>query len=76
MAECLGWVKDGEPDKRRVSYAADKLKRDKLVTYARNVWKLTKPGEEAAVDAAADRHSAEAIEAFVAKANRRYGDDE
>ncbi|WP_413813578.1 AAA family ATPase [Mesorhizobium sp. Root157] len=75
MAESLGWMKDGEPDKRRVSYASDKLKRDKLVTYARNGWKLSKPGEEAATEAAADRHSAEAIEAFVAKAKRRYGDD-
>lgn len=76
MAESLGWSKDGEPDKRRVSYAADKLKRDKLVTYGRNGWKLSKPGEEAATEAAADRHSAEAIETFVAKAKRRYGDDE
>ncbi|RWO53698.1 AAA family ATPase [Mesorhizobium sp.] len=75
MAESLGWrTKDGSPDKRRVSSATDKMK--KLVTHTGRKWKLTAAGEDAAIDAAADRHRAQSIAGFVGKAVGRYGGDD
>ena len=76
MAEALGWSKDGAPHKDRVRWATDKLKRSKLVTYVRSTWKLTAQGENAAVDAANDRHRADAVAGFVSRQTVRYGDSE
>ena len=60
MAEALCWcTPTGEPNKDRVRHAKDRLYKRKLVDVARKGWKLTKRGHEAAVEARADRHSAE-----------------
>ncbi|TIL95153.1 MAG: hypothetical protein E5Y73_08450 [Mesorhizobium sp.] len=64
------------PDKRRVSSATDKMK--KLVTHTGRKWKLTAAGEDAAIDAAADRHRVETAATNIARLveNSRYGDDD
>jgi hypothetical protein len=60
MAEALCWyTPTGEPNKDRVRHAKDRLYKKKLVDVARRGWKLTKKGNEAAVEARADRHRTE-----------------
>lgn len=67
MAETLGWQKDGAPDKRRASSATEKLKRSKLAEYARNKWRLTKAGTDAATDIKTERHAAAAVSRLVSR---------
>jgi hypothetical protein len=60
MAETLCWhTPTGEPNKDRVRHAKDRLYKRKLVDVARKGWKLTKKGNEAAVEARADKHAAD-----------------
>lgn len=58
MAEILGWQKDGQPHKRRVSMATEKLIRAKLANHVGRKWKLTAAGLDAASDARAERFKA------------------
>lgn len=76
MAGALGWQdKDGAPDKRRASYATEKLKK-KLVTYdeRRRKWTLTAAGQEAAIEVRQQRHVASNIAAMVARSTARDDD--
>jgi hypothetical protein len=60
IAEALCWFTGGGvPHKDRVRRAKDRLCNRKLVEVARHGWKLTRKGNEAAVEARADKHSAE-----------------
>lgn len=74
MAESAEWMKDGEPDKRRVQTATDRLKRDRLVKYEARKWKLTETGFEAVVDAKARRHASRAA-GLVARMRGDHGDE-
>jgi AAA domain len=49
IAEHLGWMTDGKPDRWKVQRAMDTLNEDKLVhqTRKKGSWKLTEKGEEA-----------------------------
>ncbi|PWJ87810.1 AAA domain-containing protein [Mesorhizobium loti] len=67
MAEILGWQKDGEPHRRRVSMATEKLTRAKLANYTGRKWKLTAAGQDAASDAKAERFKAEQAAASVSR---------
>jgi len=77
MAERLGWKReDGSPDKRRVSSATEKLKKDKLVEYKRNKWRLLPAGQSAAVEVRTERHRAAGVSAFAARVSGEFGDAE
>ncbi|WP_457154819.1 hypothetical protein [Mesorhizobium sp. P5_C1] len=67
MAEILGWQKDGQPHRRRVSMATEKLTRAKLANYTGRKWKLTAAGQDAASDAKAERFKAEQAAASVSR---------
>lgn len=57
LAEDLRWLTaDCEPDKSRAHNATDRLKRRGYVSYELRSWKLTKRGEEAAVETAQTEH--------------------
>ncbi|MET4032291.1 AAA family ATPase [Bradyrhizobium barranii] len=72
MAETLCWcTPTGEPNKDRVRHAKDRLYKRKLVDVARKGWKLTKRGHEAAVEARADKHSAESAARLSAGLTRK-----
>ncbi|RVD40384.1 AAA family ATPase [Mesorhizobium sp. M4B.F.Ca.ET.215.01.1.1] len=76
MAGALGWQdKEGVTDKRRVSYAAEKLKK-KLVTYdePRKKWTLTAAGQVAATEVRQRRHVSSNIAAMVARSGARDDD--
>lgn len=55
LAEFLGWMKDGEPDKRRAQSSTERLKRAGVIIYEVGTWRLTARGQTAAT-AAAQRH--------------------
>ncbi|TIT08842.1 MAG: hypothetical protein E5W86_28085 [Mesorhizobium sp.] len=72
----MGWQdKEGVTDKRRVSYAAEKLKK-KLVTYdePRKKWTLTAAGQVAATEVRQRRHVSSNIAAMVARSGARDDD--
>jgi hypothetical protein len=61
LAESVHWhMPNGDPDKGRVRRAKDRLYKKKLVDVARKGWVLTKKGHDAAMEARADKHEAEA----------------
>lgn len=67
IAESLDWFKDGTPDRRRVQSATERMKRDKLVKYEANKWKITEVGREVVVDAKARRHAAQSAADFATR---------
>ncbi|UGX92433.1 helicase RepA family protein [Bradyrhizobium barranii subsp. barranii] len=72
MAEALCWcTPTGEPNKDRVRHAKDRLYKRELVDVARKGWKLIKRGHEAAVEARADKHSAESGARMAADLTRK-----
>ncbi|RVD70779.1 MULTISPECIES: AAA family ATPase [unclassified Mesorhizobium] len=75
MAGALGWQdKEGAPDKRRVSYATEKLKKEKLALFARRKWTLTAVGQEAATEVRQQRHLRSNIASMVARSAARDDD--
>lgn len=73
MAESLSWYTvTGEPNKDRVRHAKDRLYKKKLVDVARRGWKLTPKGREAALEARADKHSAESAAKLAASLMRTH----
>jgi hypothetical protein len=68
VAEAAGWRgSDGKAHKRRAQSVLNKLRSSKLAVLERKGWKLTKVGEEAAVDVRTDRHWAAVGTAVAAK---------
>ncbi|QKC90572.1 hypothetical protein EB230_20820 [Mesorhizobium sp. NZP2234] len=75
LASELGWRDaEGDGDKRRAQTVTDRLKRGQFAIYEVGAWKLTRKGEEAAIEAAKQLNQVDrgaTLAAGVVKAARR-----